>query len=54
MIKEIDTIRKSIEDGKEADKLKEMSDDERAWYLAKLIRVNEENIRQVLSEILWV
>lgn len=54
MIKEIDTIRKSIEDGKETDKLKEMSDDERAWYLAKLIRVNEENIRQVLSEILWV
>ena len=31
-----------------------MSDEERAWYLAKLVRINEENIRQVLSDVLWL
>jgi|GEM_PF-6027685 len=31
-----------------------MTDEERAWYLAKLVRVNEENVRQTLSEVLWL
>ena len=41
-------------DGKEADKMKEMTDEERAWYLAKLIKVSEENVRQTLSDVLWL
>ena len=32
----------------------EMSDEERAWYLAKLIRVNPHNVRQILSEAIWL
>ena len=32
----------------------EMSDDERAWYLAKMVRVNPHNIRQILSEAIWL
>ena len=32
----------------------EMSDEERAWYLAKMIRVNPNNVRQILSEAIWL
>ena len=32
----------------------EMNDEERAWYLAKLIRVNPNNVRQILSEAIWL
>ena len=32
----------------------EMSDDERAWYLAKMVRVNPHNVRQILSEAIWL
>ena len=32
----------------------EMSDEERAWYLAKMVRVNPNNVRQILSEAIWL
>ena len=32
----------------------EMSDEERAWYLAKMVRVNPHNVRQILSEAIWL
>ncbi len=53
-IKEINAIKKSMTEGESGAKLKEMDEDERAWYLAKLVRVNEENVRQLLSEVLWL
>ena len=31
-----------------------MSDEERAWYLAKMVRVNPHNVRQILSEAIWL
>jgi len=53
-IKEINAMKKSMTEGESGAKLKEMNEDERAWYLAKLVRVNEENVRQLLSEVLWL
>ena len=53
-IKELNDLKVKMTEGKEADKIKNMSDDERAWYLAKLIKVSEENVRQLLSDVLWL
>ena len=53
-IKELSAMKKSITEGDSSEKIKEMTEDERAWYLAKLVRVNEENVRQTLSEVLWL
>ena len=48
----LDGMKQSLKSG--ADKLKQMSEEERASYLARLVILNEENIRQVLSEVLWL
>jgi hypothetical protein len=53
-INELNDLKAKMTEGKEADKIKEMSDEERAWYLAKLIKVSEENVRQILSDVLWL
>ena len=53
-INELNELKVKMTEGKEADKIKNMSDDERAWYLAKLIKVSEENVRQLLSDVLWL
>ena len=53
-IRELDVMKASLAQGSEAEKLRQMTDEERAWYLAKLVRVNEENVRQTLSEVLWL
>ena len=42
------------EDSSLSKPFQEMSDEERAWYLAKLIRVNPNNVRQILSEAIWL
>ena len=49
-IEELDAIA----DGLFAKDMKEMSDEERAWHLAKLVRVSDHNVHQTLSEILWL
>ena len=51
-MKELEGMKQSLETG--AEKMRQMSDDERARYLARLVILNEENIRQVLSEVLWL
>ena len=43
-----------MNEGKESDRIKEMTDEERAAFLAKLVVINEEGVRQFLSEILWL
>ena len=53
-IRELDAMKTKLSQGSEAEKLRQMTDEERAWYLAKLVRVNEENVRQTLSEVLWL
>ena len=53
-LKELEILKENL--GKESGikAFNEMNDDERARTLAKLIRVNEENVRQVLSEVVWL
>ena len=45
---------KMLEEDSCSKTFQEMSDEERAWYLAKLIRVNPHNVRQILSEAIWL
>ena len=51
-IQGLDSMRDSLESGTE--KMREMSDEERARYLARLVVLNEQNVRQVLSEVIWL
>ena len=51
---EIKSIKETIENGPEASRIKEMTDEERAWYLAKLVVINDHNVRQAISEAIWV
>ena len=53
-LEEIGSIKDRMESGKDAQRIREMTDEERAWYLAKLVRVNDHNVRQALSEAIWV
>ena len=53
-IKELDSMKKSFEEEAVADKIKEMSDEERAKYLSRLVILNEENVRQILSDVVWL
>ncbi|MCR5251537.1 MAG: MerR family transcriptional regulator [Lachnospiraceae bacterium] len=51
-IQGLDSMRESLESGTE--KMREMSEEERARFLARLVVLNEENIRQTLSEVIWL
>ena len=53
-IKELSVIKDRLNDGQDGKRIKEMSDEERAAFLAKLVVINEEGIRQFLSEVLWL
>ena len=53
-LEEIKSIKETMENGPEASRIKEMSDEERAWYLAKLVVLNDNNVRQAISEAIWV
>jgi len=53
-IKELNAMKKDMIEGDGGEKIREMSEDERAWYLSKLVRVNDENVRQLLSSVLWL
>ena len=53
-IKELSVIKDRLNDGQEGNRIKEMTDEERAAFLAKLVVINEEGIRQFLSEVLWL
>ena len=53
-LEEIGSIKNRMESGQDAQRIQEMTDEERAWYLAKLVRVNDHNVRQALSEAIWV
>lgn len=53
-LEELSSIKDRMENGQDAQRIQEMTDEERAWYLAKLVRVNDHNVRQALSEAIWV
>lgn len=49
-IEELDALSDSIH----VKDFENMTDEERAWHLAKLVRINQHNIRQTLSEVIWL
>ena len=53
-LEELSSIKDRMDNGQDAQRIQEMTDEERAWYLAKLVRVNDHNVRQALSEAIWV
>lgn len=53
-LEEVKAIRENMENGPDALRIKEMTDEERAWYLAKLVVVSDKNVRQAISEAIWV
>lgn len=53
-MRELDVMKTRLGQDAEVEKLRDMTDEERAWYLAKLVNVNEENVRRTLSEVLWL
>ncbi|MBO6165199.1 MAG: MerR family transcriptional regulator [Eubacterium sp.] len=52
--KALDNINRDFEQWAVNDKTAEMTDEERAKSLAKLAVLNEENVRQILSEVVWL
>lgn len=53
-MKELAAMKASIDKEWDEKRFQEMSEEERAWSLAKLVQVNQENVRQILSEVLWL
>lgn len=53
-MKTLDNINRDFEQWAVNDKTAEMTDEERAKSLAKLAVLNEENVRQILSEVVWL
>ncbi|MCR4648280.1 MAG: MerR family transcriptional regulator [Lachnospiraceae bacterium] len=51
---ELSVMKRNLNSNPEGDRLMEMTDDERAWYLAKLAVINEAGVRQTLSEVVWL
>ena len=53
-INAIDKITERINSSKEASKFHEMTDEERAWHLVKMVCVEDLHAQSVLSEALWL
>ena len=53
-MKGLDSIQKSYEQWADSDKVKNMTEEERIRSLSKLTILNEENVRQILSEVIWL
>lgn len=53
-LKALDKINRDYEQWADNGKSKDMSDEERARSLSKLVVLNEENVRQILSEVVWL
>ena len=52
-INEIDTMGSTIRFDESTD-FESLSDKERAWYLSKLAVINDNNVRQAISEAIWL
>lgn len=52
-MEEIDRIGDTLKFNDE-EALESLSDEDRAWYLARLAVINDSNVRQVVSEAIWL
>ena len=50
----LDNIMDQVRDSKVAEKLEELTDEERAWLMVKMVCVEDISVRSALSEALWV
>ena len=50
----LDNIIRNVQGSQNAEKIAEMTEDERAWLLVKMVCVEEAGVRQSLSEALWL
>ena len=50
----LDNIINNLRDSGAAEKIVEMTEDERAWLLVKMVCIEDISVRQALSEALWV
>ena len=50
----LDNIIRNVQGSQSAERIAEMTEDERAWLLVKLVCVEEAGVRQSLSEALWL
>ena len=53
-MKALDNLNRDFEQWAGSEKTSQMNDEERAKSLAKLCVLNEENVRQILSEVVWL
>lgn len=50
----LENIINNVTSSHSAEKISEMTDDERAWLLVKMVCVEDISIRQALSEAIWL
>lgn len=50
----LDNVMNHVQASETAEKFEELTDDERAWLLVKMVCVEDISIRSALSEALWV
>lgn len=50
----LENIINNVQSSHSAEKISEMTDEERAWLLVKMVCVEDISIRQALSEALWL
>ena len=50
----LDNIIRNVQGSQSAERIVEMTEDERAWLLVKMVCVEEAGVRQSLSEALWL
>ena len=50
----LDNIIRNVQGSQPAERIAEMTEDERAWLLVKMVCVEEAGVRQSLSEALWL
>lgn len=50
----LDNIINNLRDSDAAEKIVEMTDEERAWLLVKMVCIEDINVQHALSEALWV
>ena len=50
----LEGIIRNVQSSQNAEKMTEMTDEERAWLLVKMVCVEEIGVRNALSEALWL
>ena len=50
----LDSIISNLQSSESADKIAEMSEEERAWLLVKMVCIEDVRAQQILSEALWL